>query len=153
MAIFFFDSNAIVKYYVIEPGSIWVRNLVDTNGNIGLVCEVSIAEVAAALSQIQRGKRFGRTFMQDAYRRFRSDLRNARLISHPADWKTLELAAELAMRHPLKGCDAIQVASAIIAEQTVGRKLIFISGDLQALRAATGEGLAIDDPFKHIDNK
>jgi transposase len=29
MAFYFFDTSAVVKYYVTEPGSAWVRQLID----------------------------------------------------------------------------------------------------------------------------
>ncbi len=31
MAVHFLDSSAVVKYYVTETGSIWIRQLVDSD--------------------------------------------------------------------------------------------------------------------------
>jgi hypothetical protein len=38
-----------VKYYVTEPGSTWVRQLVDEEATVLVSAEITIAEVAAAL--------------------------------------------------------------------------------------------------------
>lgn len=29
MALYYFDASALVKYYVTEPGSTWIRQLID----------------------------------------------------------------------------------------------------------------------------
>ena len=150
MAIFLLDSNAIVKYYVAESGTTWVRQIVNSAVNTSVICEISIAEVAAALAQIRRSKRFGRTFMQDAYARFRTDMQQLRFISHPTDLPTIDLAAQLAFRRQLKGYDAIQVATSLQVKIMFKTNVTFISGDEQALQAAKLEGLYIDNPFEHV---
>lgn len=66
----------------------------------------------------------------------------------------IEQAAELTQRHPLKGYDAVQVASGLqVAQHIAAQKatLTFVSGDKQALDAATAEGLPVENPFDHID--
>jgi hypothetical protein len=30
MALYYFDASALVKYYILEPGSTWVRHLIAT---------------------------------------------------------------------------------------------------------------------------
>jgi len=150
LAISYFDSNAVIKYYVVEPGTTWVRRLVNDTDNTCVVCEIAIAEVAAALSQIQRSKRFGRTFMQDAYARFRTDLQRAIFVGHSIELSTLDLAAQLALRHQLKGYDAIQLATAMQVRAILGVAITFVSGDAQVLRVAIAEGLLVDNPFEHV---
>jgi predicted nucleic acid-binding protein len=153
MANYFLDSNAIIKYYITEPGSTWVRQLVNDPDNLCIVCEISLAEVAAALAQAQRSKRFGNTFMRNTYTRFRADLRQRLFFAHPVTLGTAELASNIAMRRPLKGCDALQVAAAILTDDEFAPELsvVFVSGDKQALEAARSEGLSVADPFDHTD--
>ena len=149
MTTYFLDSNTIVKYYIEEPGSNWVRSFIDQQGNSCLICTISFVEVASALAQLQRGKRFGKRLMQLTFANFRRDVQRGFFFTHPIDTKTLELAAELAMRHLLKGFDATQVASAVLGEQLLGARVIFVSGDKQALNAALAEGMTVDNPFEH----
>lgn len=55
--------------------------------------------------------------------------------------------------HPLKAFDAIQLAVALHYQQVLSPlqiNLIFVSGDKALNTAAQVEGLAVDDPFRHI---
>lgn len=54
MAIYYLDASAVVKYYVPEPGSFWIRQLLDAPDSVStralrviLVAEVTRVEVAA----------------------------------------------------------------------------------------------------------
>jgi hypothetical protein len=76
-------------------------------------------------------------------------LRQRLFFAHPADLDTAELAANIAMRQPLKGCDALQVAAAILTDDKLDVSVIFVSGDKQVLKAAQAEGLSVEDPFDH----
>ncbi len=70
MPVYYLEPSALVKYYITEPGSIWIRQLVDEENNALLSAEITIAEVSAALAVItrvgricnapgRRGSRFG----------------------------------------------------------------------------------------------
>jgi uncharacterized protein len=151
MPFYFLDSSAIMKYYVSEPGTQWVRRIISTEGNICFVANVSVVEGAAALAQLQRNGPFGKAFVQRSLARLKDELRQQLFIDHPVDQVTIEMAADLAVRYPLKGYDAIQVASALLARQITGAEFTLVSGDQQMLRAAKEEGLATDDPENHTD--
>jgi predicted nucleic acid-binding protein len=153
VATLFLDSNTVVKYYVVEPGTSWVRRIINSDSNTCVICAIMIVEVASALAQLRRSGRFGQQRMRRTFTNFRADIRNGPFFTHPVDAATLEFAAELALRHSLKGFDATQVASAILAQDILDMPVSFVSGDKQALSAAHSEGLATDDPFEHIDDK
>jgi uncharacterized protein len=151
MPFYFLDSSAIVKYYVSEPGTGWVRRIVNTEGNICFVANVSVAEVAAALAQLRRTRPFGTAFVHRTLSRLKEELRQRLFIDHRVDQETIEMAADLAVQYPLKGYDAIQVASALLARQITGVEFTLVSGDKQMLRAAKEEGLTIDNPEDHTN--
>lgn len=153
MPIFFLDSNVIVKYYVEEPGSNWVRSLVDDLDNLCMICEVAVVEVAAALSQLRRSGHFGRNRMETTFARFQEDLHTGLFLSRALDAEVLALAADIALSHLIKGYDAIQVTAAITAENLSNFEVVFVSGDRQALRAAKLEGVETDSPFAHLDEQ
>ena len=50
MPVYYLEPSALVKYYITEPGSIWIRQLVDEENNALLSAEITIAEVSAALA-------------------------------------------------------------------------------------------------------
>jgi predicted nucleic acid-binding protein len=150
MATFFLDSNVIIKYYFTEPGSSWVRRFINDSEHACLISEISIPEVAAALSQLQRHKRVGKAFVGATYERFHDDMRQGLFLRYHLNSSMLEHAATLALVHLLKGYDAVQVASAVSAQHSLALNITFVSGDKQALVAAGGVGLLIDDPFDHV---
>ena len=117
MALYSFDASGLVKYYVTEPGSTWVRQIIDeqdpTAGrphHIILVAEIIQVETAAGLAVIERVGRIGKTTRERAYRRFMSQLthRYAIIPLISADFAT---AAHLTQQHPLKAYDAVQLGS------------------------------------------
>ncbi|MEA3346251.1 MAG: type II toxin-antitoxin system VapC family toxin [Chloroflexota bacterium] len=76
--IYFFDTSVLAKYYVTEPGSTWVRTLVDSPSPLFLV-EITLVEMAAALKIMHRVGRltrrqcdeYWRIFEEDCVRRYR----------------------------------------------------------------------------------
>lgn len=62
-------------------------------------------------------------------------------------------ACDLLTQHPLRAYDAIQLASALIANaalQAAGlNRATFLSADQRLLQAAAAEGLSTDDPNLH----
>ena len=95
MALCYFDASAVVKYCVTEPGSHWVRQLVQERdpqsyqfSHVILVAEITRVEVAAALAVIERVGRIKRLERDREYRRFTAQLparpsRNQTRISLP----------------------------------------------------------------------
>jgi len=80
MSLYYFDTSALVKYYVTEPGSTWVRQLVDqTDADTGqpvntiFITEISLVEVASALAILNRVGRITRRDRDRAYRNFMND--------------------------------------------------------------------------------
>lgn len=145
----FLDSSALVKYYLTESGSTWMRSLVDDPQKIILVSGIALPEVTSALARRQREGFFGKRFLRQSYQSFQEDLR-VMFQRIPVEEAILAEAAELTLRHPLKGYDAVQIASAL---RVKGRfaDLTFISADLQMLTGAQSEGLQTDNPELHPD--
>lgn len=112
---------------------------------------IALPEIAAALSRMQRTGRFGKIFVRRAFARFSSDLRQQLFRYHPLDEQTLRFGADLALKHPLKGYDAVQLASALLAQVNLDRQhqVVFVSSDKQVLRAARDEELVTENPEDH----
>jgi predicted nucleic acid-binding protein len=154
MALYYFDASAIVKYYVTEPGSTWVRQIIDAQDSetgrprhIILIAEITHVETAAGLAVIERVGRIGKTTRDRAYRRFMSQL-TQRYAIIPLTSEDLETAANLTQQHPLKAYDAVQLAVALRSHRLLTgsqHTCIFVSGD-----AARSEGLSTDNPFDHV---
>jgi predicted nucleic acid-binding protein len=158
MSLYYFDTSALVKYYVTEPGSTWVRHLVDQADadtgqpvNTVFITEISLVEVASALAILNRVGRITRQDRDKAYRHFMND------AWHLFDLLSLVtsdflIAASLTQRHPLRAYDAVQLSVALRRNALLQAELplIFVSGDKQQLAAAGIERLTVENPFDHL---
>lgn len=67
--------------------------------------------------------------------------------------EVIDLAVELTQRQKLRGCDAIHLATALIANRQLVihqlPSLIFVAADEDLLLAAHGEGLSTENPNLH----
>lgn len=159
MAIYYFDSSALVKYYVTELGSAWVHQLIDAHNtkesqyeHIILVAEITRVETAAGLAIIERVGRIRRKVREQEYLRVIHQFANRYMLLSVTK-VDYERASDLTQRHPLKAYDAVQVAVALRYQQELSllnQTLVFISGDKKVNAAAQAEGLIVDDPFNHV---
>lgn len=159
MANYYLDASALVKYYVTEPGTIWMRRLIDSVDpftddplNLILVADITRVEVAAGIAVIERMGRIRKRERQREYNRFISHLLQ-RYVVLGISSEALDSAANLTQRHPLKAYDAVQLAVALrqtSALALVRQSLVFVSGDKTLLIAARAEGLTTDNPFDHL---
>jgi predicted nucleic acid-binding protein len=149
------EPSALVKYYVAEPGSNWVRALVDAEDNILVTAEITIAEVSAALAVIAWVGRISRRQSDELWGKFKRDL-----LTHyevlPTHRTIIHCAAELCQKHPLRGFDAIHLASGLqlqetMAQQEEGVTITYVTGDDALVTAGQSEGLDVDNPFWHTD--
>jgi predicted nucleic acid-binding protein len=158
MPIYYLEASALVKYYVTEPGSVWIRQLVDEESNTLLTAEITISEVSAALAVIARAGRISRRQREGFWRKFKYDLLT-RYEFLPTHRTIINRAAELCQKHPLRGFDAIHLASGLQLQETLvlqgeeNHQLssTYITGDDQLISAAQAEGLSIDNPFWHTN--
>ena len=160
MALYYLDASALVKYYIREPGSTWVRALVDAllpDSNLRahqvLMSEASIAECAAAFAILHRTGRISRKVRDGAFRAFMRHIAGEIFFPIPVQTSDFQLAAHLTQRHPLKAYDAVQLAVALRYARILaafGFPLTFVSGDATLLAAAQAEGLPTENPFDHI---
>jgi predicted nucleic acid-binding protein len=159
MAFYYFDTSALIKYYVTEPGSTWVRQLIGEQ-DLGtgqmhhaiLVAEITRVEVAAGLAVVERVGRIKRPERDREYRRFTSQLAHRYVIT-PLTTADFEIAADLTQQHLLKAYDAVQLAVALRHSRALAAHeltLTLVSGDEALLTAARAEGLPTENPFDHV---
>jgi len=149
VAAYFLDTSALVKRYVAELGTAWIRQLTDpTEKNEVFVAKISGAEGTAALvrqdpmlpnlSGLLADFKFD---FQKQYRRLA--LTNAVIVR----------AMRLAESYRLRGYDAVQLATAVelhTARATAGLPpAVFVSADVELNGAAKTESLVVDDPNAH----
>jgi predicted nucleic acid-binding protein len=151
---YYIDASALVKRYADEPGSTWVRQITEPSApHTILLAEITLAEVAAALAAKQRAPggitprqraRILSRFLQDCAEHF---------CLLPVDRLVIDGAVELTQRHRLRGYDAVQLATAVVARETLQRQHlpspVFVAADSDLLTAAVAEQLPVANPLEH----
>ncbi len=149
---YFVDSSALVKRYVIETGTAWVRDITrrksDTNIYVSLITAV---EVTSAVAR-RRGVTLSAARASSILSRFRKHLAGRYLPSEitPA---LVSDAMKLANTHRLRAYDAVQLATALdLYKDWSANRLgafVFVSADRALNTAAGAEGLTVEDPNSH----
>ncbi len=139
----YLDTSALVKRLVKEKGSQFVTELV-AGGDPVATAKIAYAEVYAGLTRIMRERDLSASEYALAYRSFEEEWRTYVRVDL-AD-EVLLLARDLIQRRPLRGFDAIHLASALILGKALGEEMTFIASDARLLRAAEAEKLAVMNP-------
>ena len=149
MAIYFLDSTALIKRYVDEIGTEWVRGIAEpAMDNRVYVAQTTLVEVASAVNCRQRdGNISGEEadhIVSNIQRHFAEQYT---VLIIGAD--TIDHAVNSAIRHRLRTCAAIQLAAAMVLFlqcQEDNLPLTFISTDAALNDAACREGITVEDP-------
>jgi uncharacterized protein len=152
MAVYFVDSSALVKRYLIEVGSSWLENLLSQPSNDILIAEITQVEVIAAITRRGRSTSLSPQDATKACNRFKTDVSSEYQVASLTS--TMMSSAILqAETHALRGYDAIQLATALEVNRTALANglpaLIFISADNELNKVAQVEGLVVDNPNNH----
>jgi predicted nucleic acid-binding protein len=150
---YFLDSSALLKRYVVESGSAWIRSVTSANDeNTILISSITPVEI---VSGVMRRRREG--LVTD---RVAQSLRL--LIDRHAsrEYEVVGLTDQVVKRvqdllehHALRAFDAIQLASALESnDRLLAARLspvTFASADARLLLAAADEALMSVDPSLH----
>jgi predicted nucleic acid-binding protein len=157
MDVYYFDTSATVKYYLPELGSSWIIDLVDEVDDVSwrnaiVFSKIAVVEGAAAIAKRQRmgqitdaqQKRLMGIFLKDCADRFQS---------WDVDDEVVELATDLTQRHPLRGYDAMHLATALILNRVLVKNMLpsltFVAADNMLCKAAEKEKLTVENPNQH----
>jgi predicted nucleic acid-binding protein len=150
VARYYADSSALVKRHAQETGSAWIKTLTDPiAGHIFITSRIGMVEVLSALNRKRReGNLAAVAYIPIAVHVTTVFATEYQLVEVTAD--VIDRASTLVEHHPLKGYDAIHLASALLTDaalQAIGlAPLTFLSADTKLLTAATAEGLSIENP-------
>jgi len=136
----YLDASALVKRYVLERGSRETVALAATAEMIATAI-VSRAEVAAALAE---GVRIGIVkddIARNAQRRFGQDWPD--FVRIPVTEALVARADALAWEQELRGYDAVQLASALTWQESVGEEIVLATFDRQLWDAAKRTGMQV----------
>ena len=155
MSHFYLDASAVVKRYSPETGSVWIKTLADPlSGHTVILGEITLVEAAAAFAAKHRASGgITRKERDDAVALFLSHCDTEYMLV-AITRSIIDHAVRLTQDHKLRGYDAVQLATALAADEaftTAGlSQLIFVAADGDLLTAASAEGLATEDPNNFV---
>ena len=162
MAIYFFDSSALVKRYVVEVGSAWVQAITDPGtGHRIHIAQITAVEVAAAVARRVFNGHTSKVDADTAMAHFRHDCLNQYNPLEITE-QIISRAMSLAETYTLRAYDSFQLAAAVELHvrlnaqnislgipASVAPVMLLISSDNDLNNAATAEGLIVDNPLSH----
>jgi uncharacterized protein len=150
---YFVDSSALVKRYVQETGTSWVRGITRRSpSNVIYIARITAVEVPCAIARRRKGKTLTPRRASSILHRFRQHLAGRYAVAQVTT-ALLDDATRLGVKHALRAYDAVQLAVALEVNrfhQAGGSGTVTLVSADQALNdAALAEGLAVDDPRSH----
>jgi predicted nucleic acid-binding protein len=144
---YFLESSAFAKLFILEEGSeALIHLLQDVDDSRKLLSALAPLEVRSA---IRRRERSDDISSSDADRALENVAREClRIIEQPVTATVVEAACAMLDIHPLRALDALQLATCIVARETLRVDDIhFASSDEILMRAAKAEGFAVLNPI------
>jgi uncharacterized protein len=134
----YLDASALVKRYLVERGS---RETIALTAESEMTATsiISRAEVAAGFAKAARTGLVTQERARGAQRSFARDWPD--LARVPVTEAVVERAETLAWDHGLRGYDAVQLASALTLQESVGTEIVLATFDQQLWEAAPQAGL------------
>lgn len=139
----YLDTSALVKKYVTEKGTPVMQDLMEREDLI-FTSQLTSAETYAAFNR----KRRERELSAGEYRRITHSF-----VRDWASFVVVDLAAELfplirrlTEAYPLRGADAVHLASALWLRERLLEPLTFVGANTALIQSAEKEGLAVLNP-------
>jgi predicted nucleic acid-binding protein len=146
---YFVDTSALAKRYLVETGTNWIRDWTKASaGNVVIISEMTTIEMFSLLNRRVRENSISLQEMTRLQRAFLGHV-NFEYLVVLSESPINILARNLVNKHPLRTLDAIQLASAIYARETLGESMTFVCADNQLLQFASVEGFSVDNPNLH----
>jgi uncharacterized protein len=150
---YFVDSSALVKRYVQETGTSWVRGITRRSpSTVIYIARITAVEVPCAIARRRKGRTITPRRASSILHRFRQHLAGRYNVAQITT-ALLDDATRLGVKHALRAYDAVQLAVALEVNrfhQAGGSGPVTLVSADQALNdAALVEGLAVDDPRSH----
>jgi len=140
----YLDTSALVKRFVAEAGTPEVQRLVASEDHLS-TSKIAYAEMYSGFTRKFRENEISKQDYELACSQFEADW-DAYLRIELHD-EILDISRRLIQTYPLRGFDAIHLASAIHLEKSVELRIRFVAADKRLVDAAKGEGITSINPL------
>lgn len=148
MTLYFLESSALAKLFVLEKGSESLIGLMEqTEDARKLVSSLASLEVQSA---IRRRQRTGDILDVDADQSLESlSAECLRMVEQPISPAVIEMARYVLDNHALRAMDALHLATCLVARETLQMTdIFFVSSDDDLLEAAASENFQTLNPLE-----
>lgn len=147
MSLYYLETSALVKLYVLEPGTEHLLRIAsNAQENRLTVLALSAVEARSAIRRRERTGDIGPKEANLILDRLQRHM-ESRYLRQPVNEIVLDGALEMIDRYALRAYDAIQLAGCLALKTTAGTESpTFVCSDQHLLAAARSELLAVLDP-------
>lgn len=146
--IYFADTSALIKRYLSEVGSSYVRGLAGTTGTVFYQTFLTPLETASALYRRYRAGRISTEELSFLLKSYAAHSHEEYLLV-PYSESLIDLAVKLIARHPIRTLDSVQLASVLWLRDNLpagALPLIFLSADGRLVSSAREELVQAENP-------
>jgi len=140
MATLYLDTSALVKQYVQEIGSKEVQKLIKSAEHSGTSL-ITRTEMAAALARATRMTILSLSDAETAWKQFEDEW--PALSRFNVSRQIIDRATALAWQFPLRGYDAVHLASALLWQETLETQITVATFDRELWAAGKQAGLTV----------
>ena len=140
----YLDSSALVKRYVQEEGTDFVKSILAGHGLI-TTSKLTYPEILSALMRKVRAGEIERKTFNGIVEMFDKDWDHVLVLDFHND--LLQIVKVVIEKHPLKAADAIHLSSALWLKLSSKADVTFVASDSNLLKAAQAEKLQIMNPL------
>lgn len=147
MASYYFDTSALLKFYIQEEGSEVVAGLMQNIGNDRTsILDITLLELRSAVRRRERQADMSEREANRIIDKIQKDETLVYLVQS-LDSSVTEEAVRILDTHPLKTLDALQLAGCLIISRSMSEPLTFVCADTRLNSAARLEGLVTFNPL------
>jgi len=138
--ILYMDTSCLAKLYLLEEGSVRMRESAFAAGQV-TTSKIAYAETRATLARALREGRIDNAEFDEARQKFEREWPD--LTASEVSDSVLQEAGNLVDKHPIRGFDAIHLASAEHTRAMNIAQVVFATADRRLRDAADAEGFAL----------
>ena len=146
MAVFFFDTSALVKRYYSEKGTGAVDEIIETDQNRVVISSLSIIETVSAFRRKHNRGELSEEAMDGLLSSFFQEALEEFLIL-PLEESILQFSFELILEDDLRTLDSLQLSAAISIEPEI-EDFRFVCADSDLVSIAQKRGLSTVNPVE-----
>lgn len=143
----YLDSSALVKRYVLEEGTYFVKSILAGDGLIS-TSRLTYPEILSALMRKVRAGNIQKRTFNGIVQMFDRHWEHFLVLDFHNG--LLQGVRTLIEKHPLKAADAIHLSSALWLKLSSKTEVTFIASDSNLLKAARAEKLEVMNPLDEV---